>query len=167
MEKKVTLQQFNLKEFLMSSVKNREELMNPNVFSMESPQKYQDDELRYQDVDSLYSDLIDENKYLFVNFSSNAMDNELTCIDGETYLYIREEDVEDHFEDEKFPEDFQPAVNLKIYEDSSVGYLMKYQEEKLHIQSAVIEATSSTITAQDNVEMLNKPMEKYLWRFMK
>jgi hypothetical protein len=161
------LQQFNLKEFLQQSITNGKEIMNPNVFSMKSPKGYEEKDWDTQDVDSIYSDLIEEGKYVYVNFSSSALDEELTCIDGEKYLYIKEDEVEEYFEDEDTPEGFQPAVNLELYEDSSVGYLLKYENDQLRIQTAVIQVSDSSIQAQDDVEMLNEPMKQYLDRFKK
>jgi hypothetical protein len=161
------LQHLNLKEFLQQSITNGKEIMNPNVFSMKSPHRYEEKDWETQDVEALYRDLIEEGKYVYVNFSSSALDEELTCIDGDTHLYIKEDEVEEYFEDEEVPENFQPAINLKLYEDSSVGYLLSYENGHLRIQSAVIQVSDSSIQDQNDVEMLNEPMKQYLNRFNK
>jgi hypothetical protein len=167
MDKKFDLQKFNLKEFLQQSITNGKEIMNPNVFSMKSPIRYEEKDWETQDVEAIYRDLIEEGKYVYVNFSSSALDEELICIDGETHLYIKEDEVEEYFEDDEVPEGFQPAVNLELYEDSSVGYLLKYEKNQLRIQTAVIQVSDSSIKSQDDVEMLNEPMKQYLDRFKK
>lgn len=167
MDKKFDLQQFNLKEFLQQSITNGKEIMNPNVFSMLTPNRYEEKDWETQDVEVLYRDLIEDEKFVYVNFSSSALDEELTCIDGETYLYIKEDEVEEYFEDDEVPEGFQPTVNLELYEDSSVGYLLKYENNQLRIQTAVIQVSDSSIQVRDDVEMLNEPMKQYLNRFMK
>jgi hypothetical protein len=167
MDKKIDLQHFNLKEFLQQSITNGKEIMNPNVFSMMTPHQYEEKDWEPRDIETLYRDLIEDGKYVYVNFTSSALDEELTCIDGETHLYIKEDEVEEYFEDEETPEGFQPAVNLELYEDSSVGYLLKYENDQLRIQSAVIQVSDSSIQAQDDVEMLNEPMKQYLARFKK
>jgi hypothetical protein len=165
MDKKFDLQHLNLKEFLQQSITNGKEIMNPNVFSMMTPHQYEEKDWESRDVEVLYRDLIEEGKYVYVNFSSSALDEELTCIDAETYLYIKEDEVEEYFEDEEVPESFKPAVNLELYEDSSVGYLLKYEKDQVRIQTAVIQVSDSSIQAQDDVEMLNEPMNQYLNRF--
>jgi hypothetical protein len=162
----IELQKVNLMEFLTASNKNGADLMEINVFSMESPNNYKDEEIEKKNIDAIYKDLIQGGKYAYVNFSSNAMDEELSCIDGNTYLYIQEDEVEEYFEDEEIPMDFQPAHKLKLYEDSSVGYLLKCDKENLQIQSAIIYVTDSTIQVQDDVELLNQPMESYISKFL-
>nr|WP_263327091.1 hypothetical protein [Neobacillus sp. Marseille-Q6967] len=162
---KLELQQFDLKAFIQMSIENG--IMTPNVFSMHSPQRFGNEELKERNTDELYHDLIHNGKYVYVNFSNFGINHELTCIDGEEYLYVREEDVEDYFEDEEVPKNFQPAKHLKIYEDSSVGYLLKYDGEILTVQSSIIHVMFSRIDIQDNVEILNQPMKLYLEKFMK
>ncbi|WP_108671534.1 hypothetical protein [Peribacillus acanthi] len=163
----IDLNHFNLKEFLKHSIAKGKLLMTPNVFSTKTAHRYEEKDLKAKDEHDLFRDVIEEGKYLYVNFSSSAMDNALTCIDGETYHYIKEDEVEEYFEDEEIPEGFQPAVRLEIYEDSSVGYLLKYENSQLHIQTALIDVSDSSIQFQDDVEMLNASMKQYLTRFMK
>jgi hypothetical protein len=124
------LNQFNLREFLEDSKTNGQELMTQNVMSLDSPGDVVFDESKSESAVELYEQLINNGKYVYVNFSSNAMDTELECIDGNTYLYLNEEEAEEYFEEEEMPEGFQPYKNLQIYEDSSVGYLLKYEDRQ-------------------------------------
>lgn len=167
MNLQLNLNQIDIKAFLEVSITNGREIMTPNVFSLSSPNKFEIDELNEETAEELFEQLINNGKYVYVNFSSSALDEELFCIDGNTYLYINEDDVEDYFEDEEVPEDFQPYKNLRIYEDSSVGYLLKYNGGKLLIQSAVIQLTYSSIDVVDDVELLNGPMTSYMQKFIK
>jgi hypothetical protein len=160
------LNQFNLREFLEDSKTNGQELMTQNVMSLDSPGDVVFDESKSESAVELYEQLINNGKYVYVNFSSNAMDEELECIDGNTYLYLNEEEAEEYFEEEEMLEGFQPYENLQIYEDSSVGYLLKYEDQTVHIQSAIIHTLDSSIEVVDDVELLNKPMESYLNKYI-
>jgi hypothetical protein len=163
---KVDPNQFNIKGFLEESKENGKHLMTKNVLSFSQPSEVDLMDTKTESTEELYEQLINNGKYVYVNFSSNAMDSELECIDGNTYLYLTEEEAEEYFEDEEVPEDFQPYENLQIYEDSSVGYLLKYSEGNVHIQPAIIYVTDSSIQPIDDVELLNKPMEAYLNKFI-
>ncbi|MCM3255562.1 hypothetical protein [Priestia aryabhattai] len=167
MKLELNLNDIDLKNFLEASTTNGKELMTINVFSLSSPNNFKIDELERETTDKLYKNIINKGKYIYVNFSSNAIDKELVCIDGNTYIYISEEEVEDYFEDEKIPNDFQPYKKLQIYEDSSVGYLLKYNNDKLIVQSAVIQMSYSSIEVLNDVELLDDPMVSYLQRFIK
>ncbi|MFV8830236.1 hypothetical protein [Alkalihalobacterium sp. APHAB7] len=166
MNLQLELKEIDLKAFLETASKDGEELMTTNVFSISSPKKFEFDEENSESAEELYKQLIENGKYVYVNFSSNAIYKELDCIDGHTYVYISEDEVEEHFE-EDVPADFQPYENLRIYEDSSLGYLLNYNAEKVTIQSAVIQVTESSIDVVDDAELFEKPMLAYVQRFMK
>jgi hypothetical protein len=167
MNLQLKLNEFSLIEFLDEAIKNGEGIMTPNVFSLESTTKFTIDDSAQENAHELYEKLVQHGKAVYVNFSSSAIDKELHCIDGHTYLYLSEEDAEEYFEDEEVPEDFQPFRNLQIYEDSSVGYLLKYEDNSLFIQTAVFNVTYSKIEVINDAEVLNKPIELYIQKFMK
>ncbi|UOE95095.1 hypothetical protein [Alkalihalobacillus sp. LMS39] len=159
------LEQFNLKEFIKFVLEYEEELMNPSVFSFKNISKVDDDEMVHYDVEQIMNDLIKGGKYVYVNFSSSRIDKEIDCIDGESYLFLEEDEVEDYFYDEEsVPESFQPIKDLPIYEDSSAGYLLKYTNEVLIIQSAIVNIDS--VEPLLDMEILDGPMDKFLRQFI-
>jgi len=164
---KLDLNQINLKKFLEDSKENGMDLMTQNVFSVNNPVEIDVDEPKNETAQELYNELIDQGNYVYVNFSSNAMagDVELECIDGNAYLYLSEEEAEEYFEEGGEPEDFLPYKNLEIYEDSSVGYLLKYMDGKIQIQSAIIRITDAVIEPVNDVEIFNQPMDNYLEKY--
>ena len=166
MKLQLNLKEFNLKLFLEAAKTGGKDLMTPNVFSI-ATLKYKIDDLEDETADELVDHLIENGNYVYVNFSSSAIDEEVECIDGHTYVYISEDEVEEYFEFEEVPKGFVPYENLKIYEDSSVGYLLKVKGEELSVQSAIHQATDSSINVVDDAEVFEKPMQNYVQRFMK
>ncbi|OLO26782.1 hypothetical protein BTR23_22115 [Alkalihalophilus pseudofirmus] len=161
------VKEINLKDFLETAKMDGQDLMSINVFSLNSPKRVEINFDHLETAEELYDQLFHHGKYVYVNFSSNAISHEIDCIDGNTYVYVSEDEVEEYFEDEEVPADFQPYHHLKIFEDSSLGYLLKYDNEKVTIQSAIMQVTDSFIDVVDDAELFEKPMLAYLQQFIK
>ena len=168
MNLKYDLSQINLLDFLIESISDGEELMSPNVFSLTNPKEIDLDALVLESAEELYQQLVENRSLLYVNFSASALDSEIECIDGNTYLYLSEEDAEEYFEEEEeMPENFQPYENQQIDEDSSVGYILTNTDGKVQIQSAIFQATKSSIEITDHLEIFDAPMDDYLKKYIK
>lgn len=163
---KLDVTKMDVKTFLKESLENGHDLMENNVFSLNSPKKFEIDAAKKESVDEIFQQLMENNKYVYVNFSSNAMDAKLECIDGNTYLYLDEDGAEEYFEIEEMPEDFKPYENLKIYEDNSVGYLLQTNEGEITINSAIIDVTNSSIELIDDAEIFEIPMQNYINKYI-
>ncbi|OOE12490.1 hypothetical protein [Fictibacillus arsenicus] len=166
MNLEIEMDSININGMLKTSKSNGKKFMSHNVFSTNTLKNIEMMETNLE-IEELMDHLVKEGKYVYVNFSSNVMDNELNCIDGNTYLYLNDEEAEEYYEDEEIPTYFIPYKNLRVYEDTSVGYLLKYERNKLHIKSGIIDVTNSSIDIVDDLELLKKPMESYLFNFIK
>src|SRR3954453_2465395 len=114
MNVELEIKQINLTSFLEDSLETGKELMTPNVFSLSNPMDFVVfDDSNCDTALDIYNELIEKEKYVYVNFSSNAMANdaELECVDGHSYYYLNEEDAEEYFEEEGIPENFRPYRN--------------------------------------------------------
>jgi len=181
MNVQLSLAEFNLKSFLKDSQRNGEGIMTPSAFRVKSPDNFNIGEPEDEKAELLYKYLIEEDGYVYVNFSSSYVDRDIECIDGNSYFYIEKDDVEFEFEDEdEIPEGLQPVKNLQLYEDTSVGYLLQYKDTKLHIQSGIFHLDGSgsvgpcelralqaysTFEPKDDLELFNIPMKDYLGNF--
>jgi hypothetical protein len=184
MNLQIPLKQFYLKSFIEKSQRDGSKIMTGPVFRVESPENFELEDL-YEDQDEeveiamLYKYLVEDCGYVYVNFSSCYCDErEIECVDGNSYFYITEEDIEFwEDEDEDIPEDVQPVKGFTLSEDTSIGYLLQYIDDKLHIKSSMFYLNGSgfigpcgvgsysTIEPMDDVEIFNVPMKQYLEQF--
>ena len=180
MKLEVNIEKFNLSSFLDESEKKGEGIMNPTVQVIENLEDCWEDEIEVYPSDYLIDKLVNDDKYLYVNFSEPGLNREINCIDGGTYYLINEEDYEIEMEEEdgSLPEDVAPVKNLYISESESIGYLLKYEDYKLTIQSAIYYlhgkqfvgpcgmGSTTEIEIEDDVEIFEQPMLEYITQYV-
>lgn len=179
MKLELNLQKFNLPQFLEESERNGKGIMSPIVQVIENPEDCWDDDIEVYESEYLIDQLVHEQKYLYVNFSESGLEREIKCIDGETYFLIDEKNYKFELEDEDgyLPEDVIPVKDLYLSESESLGYLLKYENGVLTIQSAIYYlhgknfsgpfGSTTEIEIKENVEIFEQPMLEYIKRYVK
>lgn len=179
MKLELDLQKFKLEQFLEESEKNGEGIMSPIVQVIENLEDCWSDDIEVYEPDYLVDKLINDKKYLYVNFSDSGIYREINCIDGGTYYLIDERDYEYELEEGLLPDDVKPVKDLYLGESSSLGYLLKVENETLIIQSAIYYlqgknsvgpcgmGSSTEIEVKEGVEIFEEPMLEYVKRYMK
>ena len=122
---------------------------------------------------------MNEHQYLYVNFSEPRLDREINCIDGGEYYLIDEDDYEEEKEEDGYlPEDVKPVKDMFLNETNSLGYLVKYENGNLIIQSAIYYlhgkhfvgpcgmGSTTEIEIKENVEIFEQPMLEYIKQYV-
>lgn len=190
MDKKMKLQlslsQINLRSFLEESIEKGKEIMTPPVFAVEQLEDCWSDDLELYPYEYLSERLLQDGQYLYANFSESGMEREISCIDGNTYYLITQEDyeyeleelaTEDDADNEEidFLKDVKPVQDLYLGETDAIGYVLKYDNNILTVQSGIfylhgkhiVGPTSTTeIELKENVELFEEPMQAYVAQYL-
>lgn len=178
------LHNFQLKEFIADVTKKGEGILEPGVMPLDTIEQFDIKEVVNEEysTDELYDMLVKEGKYLYANFTGSNFDGEVPCINGTTFPFRTEEDAKVLKEEEiQLPENFQPVNDYFLTEESSVGVLVKYEDEKITSSSVILDMNGSgfsgpcsfrgycdytTITYAEDVEIFEEPMKEYLSGFV-
>ncbi|MFC4799480.1 hypothetical protein ACFPA1_08930 [Neobacillus sp. GCM10023253] len=181
MKLELDLQKFNLQAFLEEAEKNGEGIMTPTVQVIENLDDCWSDDIDVYEFEYYLENLVNEQNYLYVNFSEPGLEREIQCINGETYYLIDSDDYEVEKEegDSEIPEDVVPVKNLYLNETCSLGYLLKYKNGTLTIQSAIYYihgkhfigpggfGSTTEIEVEEDVEIFEQPMIEYIKQYKK
>ncbi|MGM9988411.1 MAG: hypothetical protein ACI35O_14440 [Bacillaceae bacterium] len=183
----VALEHFKLEQFLKDIISGNEGIVNKPVFAFSNCEdmEVKGDEFEQSPLNEVVTDLMEGN-YLYANFSSCEIDGpEIPCADGEAYLLLDEIYAEDYFDDEdeehkeELPEDFVFRKDLYLGEYSSVGFLLKMENDVLTIQTALYSlaingfvgpcgiGSQEGVRILEDAEVFDKPMEAYVRKYVK
>ncbi|MBS4214930.1 hypothetical protein [Neobacillus rhizophilus] len=155
--------------------------MTPTVQVIENLDNCWSDDIDVYEFDYYLENLVNEQNYLYVNFSEPGLEREIGCIDGETYYLIDIDDYEIEAEDEDsdIPEEVKPVKVLYLNETCSLGYLLKVDNGTLIIQSAIYYlhgkhfvgpcgfGSTTEIEVKEDVELFEQPMIEYIKKYKK
>ena len=181
----IAIQQFQLEEFIKTTIAGNENICSRSVFTFKNPNKIEHengDEQR--PVEEVLEKFL-AGEYLYANFSNCGIDHpRVYCIDGGEYLLLDDEaaeeyfEYEDEYEDEK-PEGFVCTNGIYLDEYSSLGYLLKLEKDVVTIQAVRYSLAMNGfvgpcgIDSTEGVEMLedtgvfDEPMREYVKGFIK
>ena len=177
----IAIQQFQLEEFIKTTIAGNENICTCSVFTFKNPNEI---EHEYEDYEQRPVEEVLEKflagEYLYANFSDCGIEQPwIYCIDGGEYLLLDDEDAEDYFEgEEEKPEGFVSTNGIYLDEYSSLGYLLKLENDVVTIQAVRYSLAMNGfvgpcgIGSTEGVEMLentgvfDEPMREYVKGFI-
>ena len=165
----IAIQQFQLEEFIKTTIAGNENICSFSVFTFKNPNKieHENEDYEQRPVEEVLEKFL-AGEYLYANFSNCGIEQPwISCIDGEEYLLLDDEEAEDYFEDEEEekPEGFVCTNGIYLDDSSSLGYLLKLENDVVTIQAVSYSLTS--VEMLENTGVFDEPMREYVKGFIK
>jgi hypothetical protein len=152
-EIRLSFEKFRFNEFVEKMLEFAGEVMDPAyavpwVHGVGDIPEYDEDK---EERDFL-TELKEEGKHLYFNFSNSNIGEPINCADGKEY-------------------EIDEDSNFCLGEADSVGYLLQYQEGEIIINSALNAAGACvapppSIDLEKDCDVFDKPMEKFIKKFI-
>ena len=166
----IAIQQFQLEEFIKTTIAGNKNICSFSVFTFKNPNKIEHkiEDYEQRPVEEVLEKFL-AGEYLYANFSNCGIEQPwISCIDGGEYLLLDDEDAEDYFEDEdeeEKPEGFVCTNGIYLDEYSSLGYLLKLENDVVTIQAVSYSLTS--VEMLEDTGVFDEPMREYVKGFIK
>lgn len=172
----IAIQQFQLEEFIKTTIAGNENICSLSVFTFNNPNKIEHEIEDYEQrpVEEVLEKFL-AGEYLYANFSNCGIEQPwISCIDGGEYLLLNDAEAEYYFEDEEEekPEGFVCTNGICLGESSSLGYLLKLENDVVTIQAARYSlpcffGSNEDVEVLENAGVFGEPMREYVKGFIK
>ena len=165
----IAIQQFQLEEFIKTTIAGNKNICSLSVFTFKNPNKieHENEDCEQRPVEEVLEKFL-AGEYLYAYFSNCGIEQPwISCIDGGEYLLLDDEEAEEYFEDEEEekPEGFVCTNGIYLDEYSSLGYLLKLENDVVTIQAVSYSLTS--VEMLEDTGVFDEPMREYVKGFIK
>ena len=178
----ITMENFKLEDFVNQTIEANEMISSFSVFTFNNPEdiEHEDEDYEQKPANEVIKKFL-SGDYLYANFSNCGIEKPvINCIDGGEYLLLDEEEASDYFEDEEdMPEDFVPTNGIYLDDSSSLGYLLKLENDVISLQAVRHSmeingfvgpcgiGSREGVEYLDNTGVFGRPMKEYINGFIK